>query len=59
MTTEAEVLSNIIEWSANIPAWQRDALRRLSTRETLKQDDINELISPSGRIVVASSDSLL
>lgn len=45
MTTEAEVLSNIIEWSANIPAWQRDALRRLSTRETLKQDDINELIS--------------
>jgi len=45
MTTEAEVLANIVEWSANIPAWQRDALRRLATQETLKPEEINELIA--------------
>lgn len=29
--TEAEVLANILAWSADIPNWQKDALRQVAT----------------------------
>lgn len=45
MTTEAEALANILEWSADSPGWQRDALRRLATQATLEPAEIDELAS--------------
>lgn len=38
MTTEAEALASILAWSADIPAWQRDALRRLATQPDIEPD---------------------
>jgi hypothetical protein len=45
MMTEAEALANILAWSADIPNWQRDALRRLATRADLGDAEIDELVS--------------
>lgn len=45
MTTEAEALANILEWSADSPDWQRDALRRLATQEVLGPAETDELVS--------------
>jgi len=39
------VLGEILEWSADRPAWQRDALRRLVQQGELSVDDIGELAS--------------
>jgi hypothetical protein len=46
MTTEAEALVNILEWSAECPGWQRDALRRLATQATLELAEVDELRRP-------------
>jgi hypothetical protein len=35
LTTEATILANLVEWSEDCPAWQRDALRRLCTAPDL------------------------
>lgn len=43
MTTEAEAFASIVRWSADLPAWQRDALRRLTTQQSIEQADIDEL----------------
>ncbi|MDD5277931.1 MAG: hypothetical protein PHR16_17900 [Methylovulum sp.] len=45
MTTESEALMNILAWSADCPAWQRDALRRLATKPTLENNETDELIA--------------
>ncbi len=45
MTSEAEALDNILAWSADSPAWQRDALRRLAMQATLEPAEIDELAS--------------
>ena len=45
MNTEAEVLADILVWSADSPGWQRDALRRLSTQAVLEPAEIDELAS--------------
>lgn len=43
--TEAEALANILAWSADIPGWQRDALRRLATLPALDAAAIDELVA--------------
>lgn len=45
MSTEAEALADILAWSADSPAWQRDALRRLAMQATLEPAEIDELAS--------------
>ena len=45
MTTEAETLANILQWSSDSPAWQRDALRRLATQQVLGPAETDELAS--------------
>ena len=42
-SSEADVLRNIVEWSKDRPAWQRDALRRLVIQGELTESDIDEL----------------
>ena len=37
------VLQEILEWSQDRPAWQRDALRRLVVNDELSADDIRTL----------------
>lgn len=43
MTTEAEALAGILAWSADSPAWQRDALRRLATQQDIGSTEVDEL----------------
>lgn len=45
MTQNAPVspYQSILEWSANAPDWQRDALRRIIGSGPLRADDLNEL----------------
>ena len=43
ITTEADALRDVLTWSADRPAWQRDALRRLVAQGELADDDIAEL----------------
>ncbi len=43
--SEIQVLSEIVIWSADCPAWQRDALRRLCSKEKLEQSDLDELLA--------------
>lgn len=45
MVTETEALADIIAWSAESPAWQRDALRRLTTQAALDSAGIDELVT--------------
>ena len=45
MTTEAEALADIVDWSSNSPPWQRDALRRLATQPAAQSADIDELLA--------------
>ena len=45
VTTEAEVLASILAWSADIPAWQRDALRRLATQPGIEPAEIDILVA--------------
>jgi energy-coupling factor transporter ATP-binding protein EcfA2 len=39
-----EVLTEVLQWSAERPAWQRDALRRLVQAKELTDGDITELV---------------
>jgi hypothetical protein len=43
-SSEAQVLSEIVTWSADCPAWQRDALRRLCSKDKLGQSDLDDLL---------------
>lgn len=43
MATEAEAFAGILLWSAGSPAWQRDALRRLATQQSIEPAEIDEL----------------
>jgi len=36
-------LNDIVTWSVDSPAWQRDALRRLYAQQKLSSSDVNEL----------------
>jgi hypothetical protein len=38
------ILTEILEWSADRPAWQRNALKRLFSKGALVSDDFNELV---------------
>jgi len=40
-----EVLKEILNWSENRPAWQREALRRLILKGNLDQEDIDDLLN--------------
>jgi hypothetical protein len=44
-TSEAQALAAIVSWSAECPAWQRDALRRLCEADKLYADDIDALLT--------------
>ena len=43
IVTEADALKDILAWSSDRPAWQRDALRRLVQNGSLSDADIEEL----------------
>jgi energy-coupling factor transporter ATP-binding protein EcfA2 len=43
-SSEAAALAAIVAWSADCPAWQRDALRRLCSKERLEASDIDALM---------------
>jgi hypothetical protein len=35
--------ADLIAWSERLPSWQRDALRRVLTRERLSENDVDEI----------------
>ena len=41
--SEAQALADIIAWSKYCPKWQRDALRRICTKDALEDWDLDEL----------------
>ncbi len=43
LNPESAAMSSIVTWSADLPAWQRDALRRLCLNEVLDGADVDEL----------------
>lgn len=43
--TEADALQEIVNWSAEIPIWQSDALRRLVVSGELTSEDYEELVA--------------
>ena len=45
LSNEAAALADILTWSADLPAWQRDALRRLYSQTKLDATDITALAS--------------
>lgn len=45
LSTEAAALADILRWSADIPAWQRDALRRLCGQAKLEPADLTSLVA--------------
>ena len=45
LSNEAEALADILKWSADIPAWQRDALRRLCGQAKLEQADLTSIVA--------------
>jgi hypothetical protein len=44
-TSEAQALAAIVSWSAECPAWQRDALRRLCEADKLYTEDVEALLA--------------
>ncbi|MBN9261498.1 MAG: AAA family ATPase, partial [Hyphomicrobium sp.] len=44
LSNEAAALADILKWSAELPAWQRDALRRLCGQTKLEASDITALV---------------
>ena len=44
LSNEAAALADILRWSADLPAWQRDALRRLCSQARLESADITTLV---------------
>lgn len=45
LSNEAAALADILKWSADLPAWQRDALRRLCSQPKLESADIITLVA--------------
>lgn len=45
LSNEAAALADILSWSADIPAWQRDALRRLYVQAKLEPEDLTSLVA--------------
>jgi len=45
LSNEAAALADILSWSADIPAWQRDALRRLYGQAKLEPADLTSLVA--------------
>jgi hypothetical protein len=45
LSNEAAALADILKWSADLPAWQRDALRRLCNQTKLETADITALVA--------------
>jgi energy-coupling factor transporter ATP-binding protein EcfA2 len=45
LSNEAAALADILKWSTDLPAWQRDALRRLCSQTTLDSADITDLVA--------------
>lgn len=45
LSNEAAALAEILKWSADIPAWQRDALRRLCSQTKLEPADLTSLVA--------------
>jgi energy-coupling factor transporter ATP-binding protein EcfA2 len=45
LSNEAAALADILKWSADIPAWQRDALRRLCGQAKLEPADLMSLVA--------------
>lgn len=45
LSNEAAALADILKWSADLPAWQRDTLRRLCSQTKLEAVDIAALVS--------------
>ncbi|MBX8846759.1 hypothetical protein SAMN05428950_11138 [Sphingomonas sp. OV641] len=43
--TEAQALASIVAWSEDSPGWQRDALRRLATGNSLTGAELDELVA--------------
>lgn len=44
LSNEAAALADILKWSAELPAWQQDALRRLCGQTKLEAADITALV---------------
>lgn len=44
LSNEAAALADILKWSADLPAWQRDALRRLCGQAKLEAADITAFV---------------
>jgi energy-coupling factor transporter ATP-binding protein EcfA2 len=45
LSNEAAALADILKWSADMPRWQRDALRRLCDHTKLEPADITALVA--------------
>jgi len=45
LSNEAAALADILTWSVDLPAWQRDTLRRLSNQNKLQVADITALVA--------------
>ena len=45
LSNEAAALADILKWSADLPGWQRDALRRLCGQTKLEPADITALVA--------------
>jgi energy-coupling factor transporter ATP-binding protein EcfA2 len=45
ISNEAAALADIVRWSADLPAWQQDAMRRLCGQAKLELDDITALVT--------------
>jgi hypothetical protein len=44
LSNEVGALADILQWSADLPAWQRDALRRLCSQAKLEPADVTALV---------------
>jgi hypothetical protein len=45
LSNEAAALADILKWSADVPGWQRDVLRRLCGQIKLEPADISALVA--------------
>lgn len=45
LSNEAAALADILNWSTDMPAWQRDALRRLCCQSKLEASDLTTLVA--------------
>lgn len=54
LSSEAAALADILNWSADLPGWQRDALRRLCSQDKLDPNDLTELVAICKGVAPAS-----